>query len=302
MQRVNAEYANRVTKVLGNAIGSLKNCSAGDGNQGPPPFDTSSLVNELESLRDEISDTLSLTLVDDESLRSDIRKFECERFTKNRELVKLRAKLRDMREEREERRVELESELSELKAAFEEKKAALALATEQERKRENKLSELEKQKEAFEKEWNALKEKRDRVCKEYEDQRHRYGDDESKLQANLSSIKMDIQKLSCDHDMTVSIKRIDIQSEQAQLEQQKRRRCELEEHFRRVDMNNVMKMREEEKLRRVCELEEQAMALLAEGAIGLQKLWRGMKERELVAKMKSKKKKKDKKGGKKKKS
>ena len=45
------------------------------------------------------------------------------------------------------------------------------------------------------------------------------------------------------------------------------------------------------------------MALLSGGAVGIQKLWRGMKERESVSKMKSKKKKKGgkKKGGKKKK-
>lgn len=49
----------------------------------------------------------------------------------------------------------------------------------------------------------------------------------------------------------------------------------------------------------VLELEKKAEALLDNGATGLQKLWRGLKDRKLVSKMKSKKKKG--KGGKKKK-
>mmetsp|Transcript_17879 Transcript_17879/g.32323 ORF Transcript_17879/g.32323 Transcript_17879/m.32323 type:complete len:297 (+) Transcript_17879:72-962(+) len=296
MQRVNAEYANRVTKVLDNAIGSLKNCS----DDGAAQFD-SCLVDELESLRNEISDTLTLTLVDDESLRSDIRKFECERSTSEEAFVKLRTKLRNMREEREERRVELEDELSELKKVFDEKK--ISLVKEQDLKDQSELTELESQREIFEKEWKVLEEKRDEVCMQYEGISHCYTIKESKLQDTIASLKMDIQKLSQDHETAISIEYTAIESERTQLEQHKKRRCGLDDHFKRVDVNNAIKKREEEQLRMVCELEEKAMALLDDGAIGLQKLWRGVKERELVAKMKSKKKKKGgkKKGGKKKK-
>ena len=296
MQRVNAEYANRVTKVLDNAIGSLKHCS----DDGAAQFD-SCLVDELESLRNEISDTLTLTLVDDESLRSDIRKFECERSTSEEAFVKLQTKLRNMREEREERRVELEDELSELKKVFDEKK--MSLVKEQDLKDQSELTELESQRETFEKEWKVLEEKRNEVCMKFEDQCKATIKKESELQDTISSLKMDMQNLAHDNETAASIVCTTMESERAQLEQQNKRRCVLEEHFKRVDVNKANKKREEEQLRMVCELEEKAMALLDDGAIGLQKLWRGVNERELVAKMKSKKKKKGgkKKGGKKKK-
>ena len=75
----------------------------------------------------------------------------------------------------------------------------------------------------------------------------------------------------------------------------------MEERFNRVDRYSVIKKQKEEQLRTVNELEEKATVLLNKGAVGLQKLWRGGKERELVAKMKSKKKKKGGKSKKKKK-
>lgn len=296
MQRVNAEYANRVTKVLDNAIGSLKNIS--DDGAGPPD-----LVNELKSLREEVFDTLTLTLVDDESLRSDVRKFECERATKDREFVKLEARLRDVRREREERRAELSSELTGLNAAFEEKRGALA--NEQTSKEERELSELERQRGTFEKECEELERKRDEFKLQYEDQKRCHGDEESRLQVTVASIKMDLLNISTDHDAAVTAKQTAIESERTLLEQQQGRRIELEEHFKRVDRDNANRKEEEEQLRKVCELEEKAMSLLDEGAVSLQKLWRGIKDREAVtvAKMKSKKKKKGgkKKGGKKKK-
>ena len=57
-------------------------------------------------------------------------------------------------------------------------------------------------------------------------------------------------------------------------------------------------MQEEEQLKKVAALEDMAKALLDDGAIALQKVWRGSKDRKLVASMTSKQ---SKKGGKSKK-
>jgi hypothetical protein len=206
--------------------------------------------------------------------------------------VKLQVKLKGMREEREERRTELSNELSELKNVFEEKRGALV--EDQHAKEQMELSDLAAQREAFEKEWIALEEKRDEVSKQYQNNCRHYADEKSSLHATVSSLKTDIEKIKNDHKVEMTVKQKEVESGQAQLEQQKGRRLELEEHFSRVDANNAIKKQEEEKLRMA-----KATALLDKGATGLQKLWRGMKERALVAKMKSKAKKK--KGGKKKK-
>ena len=72
MQRVNAEYASRVTSALNRAICSLKNCSEDKDTAVGDSAHRSNLVSGIEALREEISDTLSLTLDQAESLRSDV--------------------------------------------------------------------------------------------------------------------------------------------------------------------------------------------------------------------------------------
>mmetsp|Transcript_41320 Transcript_41320/g.86738 ORF Transcript_41320/g.86738 Transcript_41320/m.86738 type:complete len:297 (-) Transcript_41320:540-1430(-) len=295
MQRINAEYANRVAKVLDNTIGSLKSCS----DEVDDEFDSSRLVHELQTLRTEIFDTLTLTLVEDESLRSDTRKFQCERSTKNDELVKLQRKLLDMREEREERRVELEQELQDLHNVLQTKLVCMSEEREERKaKTEHELNTISKDAQVKR---ATLEGKRDEVRTQREAQRHSYADEEAQLRDVISSLKFDKQNLSHDHDAAMSILNTTMEMERSQLEQQKERRYALEEHFKLVDMNKAVIKKDEDQLRRVSELEEKAAALLDNGAVSLQKLWRGVKERELVAKMKSKKKKKGKKGGKKKK-
>ena len=71
--------AKRVTTVLNNTIQSL---SLG----GHDTAHTASLVQNLEAIWTEMASSLSLTLLQEESLRSDLIKFECEQSTKNDEL------------------------------------------------------------------------------------------------------------------------------------------------------------------------------------------------------------------------
>jgi tetrahydromethanopterin S-methyltransferase subunit A len=109
---------------------------------------------------------------------------------------------------------------------------------------------------------------------------------------------MEIEKLRYDHEIVSKAKLTDIESIRAKLEQQKKEQRALENHFKMVDLNNAMKLQEEEQLRKVAALEDIAKVLLDDGAIALQKVWRGSKDRKLVATMKSKQ---SKKGGKSKK-
>ena len=61
-----------------------------------------------------------------------------------------------------------------------------------------------------------------------------------------------------------------------------------------TDMNRAKAKQEDEQLRAVDELEQNAMSLLCDGAVALQKLWRGRKDRALAAAEKNKKTKKKK--------
>ena len=63
----------------------------------------------------------------------------------------------------------------------------------------------------------------------------------------------------------------------------------LQDHFDLIDENERIRLEEEATLRRVVELEEEADRILNHGATELQKLYRGMRDRAVVAKLKSKK-------------
>ena len=63
----------------------------------------------------------------------------------------------------------------------------------------------------------------------------------------------------------------------------------LQNHFDLIDENERIRLEEEATLRRVIELEQEADRILNHGATQLQKLYRGMRDRAVVAQLKSKK-------------
>ncbi len=285
MQQVNAEYAERVSTILNKAIVGLSQSSDGSA-------ETLQLVKNLDALK---TATMSAVL-QDETLRSDIHKFECELSTKNDELCGLQSKLGTMREARSERRTELDNELSILRTTFNEKQREMV--KEHDLIEQSELSELRRQQTSFEEEFEVMNEKKQGLLKQRTDAKLSFTEKESNIRCNISRLKLDIQKFSQDHETASRAKLSDIASIQNQLEQQKKQQRKIENHFKMVDLNNVMKEQEEEQLRKVAELEEMATALLSDGAIALQKVWRGSKDRKLVATMKCKQ---SKKGGKSKK-
>lgn len=288
MQRVNAEYADRVSSILNNAIDKLS-------LNGDSAVKTSKLEKSLEALK---VATLSV-LFQDETVRSDVHKFECEQRTKSNELCRLQAKLCNMREARETRRAELDTELSALKMQFD--GIRHQLVSEQDSREQKEISALESLQTSFEKEFEAMKNEKNELLKEHTDARSSYVENELSIRTRISTLKTDIQKQRLDYETLSQSKLTDIESVRRHLEQQKRQQYELENHFKLIDTNNTMKAQEEEQLRKVAELEVLAAALLCDGAIALQKVWRGMKDRKLIATMKSKRSKKGDKLNKKKK-
>lgn len=285
MQRLTSDCANQVGKIFDTTISELKEC-----NDAPI-----GLVNEIEALRDQIRETLSRTLEQEESLRSDIIKYNCEWKTNSEEVSKLTKKLNSLRREREERRLELEQELEELKRNFHAKKNELNDKLELEEKIvENELNEYaERSQKHFEK----LVAERDVLLKRREEKKQEYVEQENCIKASIDSLSSEIQQLSREFEAELKIKEDEIKEMQLRIEKKKSRRKELEEHFQEVDKNNFEKQQEENALKAVRELEKKAMALLDNGATQMQKLYRGVRDRKLVEKMKAKSKKK---GGKKK--
>jgi hypothetical protein len=278
-------FAERVTTVLNDAIHSL---SLG----GDDTAHTASLVQNLEAIQIEMASSLSLTLLQEKLLRSDLIKCECEQSTKNDELFVLQTKLSCMRKEREERRVELENELVGLKKLFDKKRHDMDNMHKV--KEESVLRELGSQRAAFDREVDALKGKQQDFAKQYNDQRAAFADKELNLGANISSLNIDVQKRLNDYEAVAMAKQTDIGAVRLLLGQQKALRLELENHFTMVDMNQAKRKQENERLRSVHELEQKAVSLLWHGAVALQKHWRGRKDRALAVAVKNKKTKKKK--------
>jgi len=240
MQRVTADYSDKVTSILDNSIEALKDCSDDeDANR-------LSLSNDLELLRHMTTHTFQLSVAEDERLRSDTRNYSCEESTKHDELVRLQSKLNDRQQERKERRLELEEELSSLKSIYNDK---LSKMTNEQKETEIKLNaELEAKSTLFQSEYEELSKKRDTLSKQLEEERSLHLEEETRLQTSISTLKQSIQQLTSKHELTKTTKQSSIKSIQSDIEQQNERTTQLVEHFEMVDANKAKKLEEQEKL------------------------------------------------------
>ena len=238
MQRVTADYSDKVTSILDDSIQALKDCSDDE--------DANRLSNNLESLRTMTAQTFSLAMAEDERLRCDIRNYSCEESTKNDELVRLQSKLDERQQERKERRLELEEELASLKSIYNEK---LSNMTNDQEETELQLNaELESKSQVFKAEYEELSKKRDTLLQQLEDEKNRHAKEESQLQTSISTLKQSIQQLTSEHELIKTTKQTSIKSIQSDIEQQNERMTQLVEHFEMVDDNNAKKLEEQEKL------------------------------------------------------
>jgi chromosome segregation ATPase len=213
---------------------------------------------------------------------------------KKLELGKLDAKLNTLRNDWfarvEELRAEMQQVLSE-KDALEE-----CLANKLHEEQQNAEQALTQEKLSFDAEISTLSDERNELHQECLEQRQKNEEKESSLRDISLRLSIEIDKSCSDHNLSLQSHVSKIEALKATLEQQSKRRVELEEHFARVDRNNAAIKLEEERLRNVLAKEEAATKLLHKGACGLQKLWRGVVAREQFAKLKKKKKGKGKKG------
>ena len=297
MLRVNAEYANRIASVFDNAIIQLRN----DKMAAEKENCALRAATKLEHLKDQVKDILSYTFEQEQELRSDARRYECETTTKLEELAKLQNRLKNAREERKERREELDTELLELRRVLEDE--INTLKKEQEVEIENDLEKEKSDRQHYVEELTALQKQRDELFKQLKEQKEANLYLETKLRSENSSLDLELDQTLSHNEEVATEKNREIDTIQAIVLAQRKKRIELEDHFARVNENNAKKAQEEEALQRVIDIKMKAQALLDNGAIQFQKLFRGAKERALVEKMKkaSKKKKgKSKKGGKKK--
>ena len=242
MQRVTADYSDKVTKILDDSIQALKES---------PDEDANRLSNDLESLKAMTAQT-KLSVAEDERLRSDTRNYSCEESTKNDELVRLQSKLDERQQERKERRLELEEELASLKSIYNDKLSNMA--NDQEEKETHLNAELESKSQVFQAEYVEFQEKRDTLLQQQKDEKRRHAKEESRLQTSISTLKQSIQQLTSEHELTKTTKQTSIKSLQSDIEQQNVRRTHLVEHFEMVDANNAKKLKEQEKLNLVSSL------------------------------------------------
>jgi hypothetical protein len=247
-------------------------------------------------LKHQTCEGLSYAYEEEAQLRSDTRKFNCENATRSEELSKSKSRLAAVREERKERRDELDGELCQLKTVLKDKLEALRKDQDMELEKDQDQEKLDKV--LFDEEMKSLQKQRDDLQKQLLNQNEAHTKEELKLRDINLSLSRKIETISNDKVLQTA-KEEELSAISSLLEQQRIRRTELEEHFELVDKNNAAKKREEDALQLVQALKTKAQALLDNGAAQLQKLYRGKRDRALVAKMKSSRKKGGKKGGKK---
>lgn len=310
MQRVNADFSCRVASILSDAINSMK---------GSNDAMTEVLAQDLLLLKKMSCHFISLSSKEFESARLDKIEYECEEQQKNKELTRLEAKLASMREERDERRQELEDCLNSLREKFTSKEEARS--SNQKQREQVEMTELSTQQSLFLHEYEALEKQKTQAISKCDEHKSIHTVKEAELHAKITDLQSSLQRLAADHEMQLLAKQMDVDSVRTILEQQNVRRMNLIEHFKRVDHVYAQREEEEAKLRMVSddckfqalfhsthplvmiqpiaffclmcqvhELEEKANALLDNGATALQKLWRGMKGRALAKAKRSKKK------------
>jgi chromosome segregation ATPase len=276
--------AESVTAVLDKAINSILSLGGDDNVR---------LVQNLESIRNDMSSSLSLTQNQEELLRRDIIKLECEESTENDELTRLQTKLSSMRQERDERRIELQNESTALSTLVDEKRHNILEM--QSLKKQAVLKEMESQRATFNVDMDALNVMKNELTKQYSDTRNFFAEKERCLEAIISTLKLDMQKTVHSFETAAKEKQVEVNAITAEIARQAMHISELENTFKMISLHNNIAKREEKKLDELKEVEKKAMSLLGRGATALQKIWRGRKARNIVTELKTKKSKKGKK-------
>jgi hypothetical protein len=107
LQRINFEYIRRISSVFD---GTIKAIRVDDNDLTRVKASSNEqenvlgveLADQLELLKGQVSDFLSLTFEEERQLSSETRRYYCEAASRNEELVKLQHRLRMSREERRE--------------------------------------------------------------------------------------------------------------------------------------------------------------------------------------------------------
>ena len=113
--------------------------------------------------------------------------------------------------------------------------------------------------------------------------------EEDELVAKRLELQDVIDSRSSSHTETMT--KIESQADDCKrrMDAEAKERERLQNHFDLIDENERIRLEEEATLRRVVELEEEADRILNHGATEMQKVYRGMRDRSVVAKLKTKK-------------
>ena len=296
MQKVNAEYSNRIAYVFDSTIAALRNDKGGYGTNNELGL---KIASQFELLKSQVSDILSYTFEQEQDLRSDVRRFNCETSTKSDELAKLETRLVAIREEQKERQTELKLELSQLKKNLDAKIDKLMKEQDNEMEKNAEMERSDDRK--FSLEMSQLKAQKDELLKLLGKQKEILSKEQTELRDANSALALELSVTTSRNEALISTKKKEVEGLQNIIEQQKKRRIELEEYFARVDRNKEAETLEEEALQRFADIAKKAQELLDNGAAQMQKLYRGVRDRALFRQRKksSKKNSKSKKGGKK---
>ena len=265
------------------------NCSSSDGNDNEfKQGQVDDLISLLERHKEALAESFATTVEEDAAYDKALRRYQERYEDAIKEQVELEDRLSILRKRHGRVISELEGNLSALRdeygaAARRHKEEQQALDASQEKEIHNIQSHQRQMEVTLSTQKAELEDKLQQL--QLQNQAEEDG---------LNSKRQELQDAIDSKTLAHAEKMQQIQNQtndvQCRMDEENKKRQRLQNHFDLIDENDRIRRKEEAVLRRVVELEEGAERILGNGATQLQRLFRGMRDRAIVDKMKNKKK------------
>lgn len=265
------------------------NCSSSDGNDNEfKQGQVDDLISLLERHKEALAESFATTVEEDAAYDKALRRYQERYEDAIKEQVELEERLSIQRKRHGRVIAELEGNLSALRDEYD--AAARRHAEEQQAldaSQEKEIHNIQSHQRQMEVTLSTQK-------AELEDKLQLLQLQNQAEKDGLNSKRQELQDTIESRTLAHADKMQQIQNQtndvQYRMDEENKKRQRLQDHFDLIDDNDRIRRKEEAVLRRVVELEEGAERILDNGATQLQRLFRGMRDRAIVDKMKNKKK------------
>lgn len=265
------------------------NCSSSDGNDNEfKQGQVDDLISLLERHKEALAESFATTVEEDAAYDKALRRYQERYEDAIKEQVELEERLSIQRKRHGRVIAELEGNLSALRdehgaAAPRHEEEQQALDASQEKEIHNIQSHQRQMEVTLSTQKAELEDKLQQLQLQNQAEKGGLNSKRQELQDTIESTTL----AHADKMQQIQNQTNDVQ---CRMDEENKKRQRLQDHFDLIDDNDRIRRKEEAVLRRVVELEEGAERILDNGATQLQRLFRGMRDRAIVDKMKNKKK------------